>query len=513
MWLYSLAQTWILSASVSAIALPISLLLGAGIAKKRIAGTQFALAILSAMIAVPIYVQAGAWNSMFGQFGWWTMTQVGASQNPLGGMPAVVWIHAVSAIPWLTLVFVFGFLRSNRRIEEAGALEADWLTVLLRIQLPLLSPFILLASLLLLILVSVDMTITNLYRVSTVTEMVYQQASAGQMDQWTWVIPLLSVPSIAFAFALLHGYCFRALWKGTFSITNSDRFLSLNEPRPYHTLQHRILVNTLFWSVLLLIGLLPILNLIWNAGWISPVMAEGKAGYWSIGQLAHSLLGTPVEFREEFGWSIYIGVVAASWWLLAGLTISLLAIRFPVLRNPLGILCLLSVFLPGPLVGLFTIWFWNRSEPQWFGWLYDHTLIGPITALGFRMFPAAYLASYFCLRRIPASVMEASRLEGCGQTRFLLGWFSRSKGYLLACWLLLFLLSLADLSAILLVVPPGVTPISARIFELLHYGVRYQEAGVCLILASMSMFFGVVILQILSFGYHNGYRSGSVDES
>jgi ABC-type Fe3+ transport system permease subunit len=513
MWLHSLAQTWILMAAVSAIALPVSLLLGACIAKNRIIGVHFALAILSAMIAVPIYVQAGAWNSMFGQFGWWTMTQVGASQNPLGGMPAVVWIYAVSAIPWLTFVFVFGFLRSNRRIEEAGSIEADWLTVLLRIQLPLLSPFILLATLLLLILVSVDMTITNLYRVSTVTEMVYQQVSAGHIDQWTWVTPLLSVPLIAFVFTALHNYCFRALWKGSFSITNTDRFLSTNQQIPYQTLLQRVTYNTLFWSVLLLIGFLPILNLIWNAGWISPVMAEGKAGYWSIGQLVQSLQATPIEFREEFGWSLYIGVVTASCWLFAGLATSLFAMRFSAIRNPLGVFCLLLVFLPGPLVGLFTIWFWNRSEPQWFGWLYDHTLIGPITALGFRMFPAAYLASDLCLRRVPASLIEASRLEGYGQTRFLLGWLSRSKGYLLACWLLLFLLSLADLSAILLVVPPGVTPISARIFELLHYGVRYQEAGVCLTIASMSMFLGFVILQILSFGLHNGYRSGSADES
>lgn len=500
-------------AAVSVIALPISLLLGAGIAKKRIIGTPFALAIVSAMIAVPIYVQAGAWNSMFGQFGWWTMTQVGASQNPLGGLPAVVWIHAVSVIPWLTIVFVFAILRSNRKIEEAGALETDWLTVLLRIQLPLLSPFILLGSLLMLILVSVDMTITNLYRVSTITEMVYQQASAGHIDQWTWVVPLLSVPLVAFVFTALHRYCFRSLWKGSFSIIAVDRFLSTNQQIPYQTSQQGIICNISFWSVFLLIGLLPLLNLIWNAGWVSPVMADGKAGYWSVGQLIQSLLGTPIEFREEFGWSIYIGVVAASGWLLAGLAVSLLAIRFSALRNPVGVLCLLLVFLPGPLVGLFTIWFWNRSEPQWFGWLYDHTLAGPITALGFRMFPVAYLAGYFCLRRVPASVIEASRLEGCGQTRFLLGWLSRSKGYLLACWLLLFLLSLADLSAILLVVPPGITPVSARIFELLHYGVRYQEAGVCLILASMSMFFGVAILLILSFGYHNGYRSGSSDQS
>ena len=386
-------------------ALPLSLLLGAGIAKQRIFGTQFAFAILSAMIAVPIYVQAGAWNSMFGQFGWWTMTQVGASQNPLGGMPAVVWIHTVSAIPWLTFVFIYGFLRSNRRLEEAGSLEADWVTVLFRIQLPLLSPFILLASMLLLILISVDMTITNLYRVSTITEYVYQQASAGHIDTWTWVAPLLSVPLVAFVFMALHSYFFRLSWRASFTSKNSDSFLSTNKQMPYQTLQQRIVCSTLFWSILLLIGLLPILNLLWNAGWVSPVMPDGKAGHWSVIQLGKSLQATPIEFAEEFGWSFYIGSVSASCWLLVGLAISLLATSFPWLRKPLGVLCLLSIFTPGPLVGLITIWFWNRSEPQWCGWLYDHTLVGPMTALGFRMFPVAYLAGYSCMRRIPANVI------------------------------------------------------------------------------------------------------------
>jgi hypothetical protein len=41
----------------------------------------------------------------------------------------------------------------------------------------------------------------------------------------------------------------------------------------------------------------------------------------------------------------------------------------------------------------------------------------------------------------------------------------------------------SELSCYLLVLPAQVTPLSLRIFELLHYGVRYKEAGLNLMLA------------------------------
>ena len=43
------------------------------------------------------------------------------------------------------------------------------------------------------------------------------------------------------------------------------------------------------------------------------------------------------------------------------------------------------------------------------------------------------------------------------------------------------LLTIGDLAAPLLVAPPGVQTVSARLFGLLHSGVRQQEAGLCLI--------------------------------
>jgi iron(III) transport system permease protein len=47
-------------------------------------------------------------------------------------------------------------------------------------------------------------------------------------------------------------------------------------------------------------------------------------------------------------------------------------------------------------------------------------------------------------------------------------------------WLAALAISLGDLAASILVVPPGVTTLSIRIFGLLHYGVEDQVAGICL---------------------------------
>ena len=41
-------------------------------------------------------------------------------------------------------------------------------------------------------------------------------------------------------------------------------------------------------------------------------------------------------------------------------------------------------------------------------------------------------------------------------------------------------LSIAELSASILVVPPGVTTLAIRIFNLMHYGVEDRLGGLCL---------------------------------
>jgi ABC-type Fe3+ transport system permease subunit len=64
-------------------------------------------------------------------------------------------------------------------------------------------------------------------------------------------------------------------------------------------------------------------------------------------------------------------------------------------------------------------------------------------------------------------------------------------GVVLAWWL-----AVGELGAYLLVLPAGVSTLASRIFELLHYGVRYQEASLCLLLALIALVLGAIALRI-----------------
>jgi iron(III) transport system permease protein len=51
-------------------------------------------------------------------------------------------------------------------------------------------------------------------------------------------------------------------------------------------------------------------------------------------------------------------------------------------------------------------------------------------------------------------------------------------------WLVSLAVAIGELSATLLVYPPGMTTIAVRLFTLLHYGVDDQVAGICLALVA-----------------------------
>jgi iron(III) transport system permease protein len=74
-----------------------------------------------------------------------------------------------------------------------------------------------------------------------------------------------------------------------------------------------------------------------------------------------------------------------------------------------------------------------------------------------------------------------------------------------------FLVAFGEVSATLLVVPPGVTTISVRVFQLIHYGIDDRVAAVCLsIFAVLAAF--VAAVAWLSHFYGRG-ESGRMSES
>jgi iron(III) transport system permease protein len=90
---------------------------------------------------------------------------------------------------------------------------------------------------------------------------------------------------------------------------------------------------------------------------------------------------------------------------------------------------------------------------------------------------------WYALQSIPIEMIEHAELDGIPWwTRLLRIALPQRRAALALAWGIAFALGLGELSAGILVAPPGLTTLTLRIFSLLHYGVEDQVAGICLAL-------------------------------
>ena len=146
--------------------------------------------------------------------------------------------------------------------------------------------------------------------------------------------------------------------------------------------------------------------------------------------------------------------------------------------------------LPGPLLGLAIIVLLNNPKVPWLNWLYDHSILAPWLALTIRALGPALLVMWHAARTIPSAMLDSAATEGCGPLGQL--WhivLPQRWSALAVAWLIGLALALGDLTASSLVVPPGVETLAIHIFNLVHYGVQDQVAGICLALIGV---FGLV---------------------
>ena len=148
--------------------------------------------------------------------------------------------------------------------------------------------------------------------------------------------------------------------------------------------------------------------------------------------------------------------------------------------------CPLLLSLPGPLLGLGLIWLLNRPELPWLADLYDYSIFAPWLAMTLRALPLTVLVLWHALRSVPEETLEAATLDGAGWwTRLMAIALPQRRAALAVAWLVAFALTLADMAASILVVPPGVMTLSIQIFSKLHYGQEDDVAGICLALIGL----------------------------
>lgn len=457
---------------------------------------------LLGMLFIPTFVIAGAWTAGFGLQGLWPSWLPGFSPVNVAGKPilsvlVVIWIYGVMLMPLAWLLLRLGLRASNLSTWTLARMEGGFWSGVCYGFLPIAASWISVTVGVLAGLISTDMFVTNLFQVNTLTERSYQDLISGQN-------PITTIAGST----LLSWLVILLLHKDLLS--RMKNFPATVDQVPQTSRMHRSLATRLFSTAVLFatvgaLTIVPWTNLVLKAGWAvrelpttnaQPIASAERGNLmngekfiehrWSLLQTIQSVLEAPGRFSEEFYWSTCLVVSASILAILAGLPIAVAMKRSPLFFRRIAVYVIAAVFfLPGPTVNQIVL---SLMQQEWLVWWNDHTLLAPVVCLQFRLFPIAVAWSFWFIDQWHYRYHHTWAIDDSLPIRSKLQILLRPVGWSVTrLWLILVLVSFSDLSTYMLCLPPGVTTISMRVFDLLHYGVRFQEAGLLFFIAVMGL--------------------------
>jgi len=490
-----LTNTLQLAASALLVAAPTGSFLGFVLARTNIAGRRAAVLLLGAMLLVPLYLQAAAWQAGFGITGWQASAQSPGAVVPwLDGWRGAIWVHGCAGIPWVALFVGVAARAIPRSWEELALLEVSMPGVFCRVTLRLLLPAVLLGGLWVAITTMAEMSVTDLFGVRTYAEEIYVELNLGSWEAIMGVARVDEQPVPATAGMIITALGVGiALWVGRRLMIAPLSGIA-KPPLVYALGRWRTVITVAAWFLVVVVVVVPLGNLVYKAGsYVAPTEAGFERG-WSAAKLLEMTIGSPSEHRAEFTWSFAMAACTAFVTLLIVAPLAYACRTSRIAGFAALSLVVVGLATPGPLLGLGLITVFNSPSYPWLSYLYDRTIAVAVLAQVLRAMPLAFVLAWHALRTIPEAFVEAALLDGAGPVqRIWLAVRQRPTAIALA-GLAAFVVSLGELAATILVVPPGIEPLSVRVFGLLHYNVEDQVAGISLMLILIHAAAGCVLL-------------------
>jgi ABC-type Fe3+ transport system permease subunit len=357
------------------------------------------------------------------------------------------------------------------------------------------------AALLVFSQVTTEIAVTDFFRIRTWAEEVYVSIAVGGWEAIQGTQPLdvgervadldqvartwWSASQLALAVSLT------LLWSGLLWLASRTvRRASLNpqqQPLRYSWGRWRSVAGVA-WFVILAAGVgFPVSNLAIKAGWIVTRL-EGNIyeRSWSAAKVLQMTVSSITRYRVELLTSFQAAAVAATLGLLLIVALHWLLRKQPWWRNPGLWLAVVMLIVPGPVLGLWLISVFNNPALTWLHPLYDRSLVVIELAQLLRSWPWMWGVVAVTFLTIGRGQLEQAELEGATTWHIVrrILWPQLWPSWLLA-WLLGFELALGELAATILVTPPGITPLSVRLFTLLHSDYEAEVAGLCLLLIGL----------------------------
>lgn len=481
-------NTLIVAVGLLCIAMPLSIFLAVSIVRTNMLGARWAWLAVCSQLVVPLYALVGAWSAGFGTQGWWPLSQVAVAGSLGAKLGAVIFIHAMAAIPSCVLILALGLHWTRRSREELALMEGGNANLIRRVLLPEMRGWIAAAGFWAIVPVLTEMVVTNLYQLPTLPEQVYLDISLGTASPLTYAVSigLCMVPLLLAAWWLR---------KQLPALSTLATQMAQHPPRQLELGRWRLPISLMAWLTIAIMVAVPSINLVIKAGWQAELDAAGVMQHqWSLERFIETIRETVTLYTSDFKWTATLAVSSSTLaMILAGLLRSpWIAGRSNAARQSINLLCLVLIAMPGPLVAsLITQLFMHGPG---LGWFYDRTLLAPVLAQQSRLLPLAWLLVGGILSSVSQPAWELAQVDQLSlwQRWRTLIWRPTRRLWLLT-WVVLAAVSAGELSTHLLLLPPGVTTVAQHLFELLHFGMRYQDSGLCLALIVIGWLVGIVV--------------------
>lgn len=408
------------------------------VARRDFKGRRIVSWLLVLPLAIPTYVFAHIYTVMTADDGWIGQVWLALFGNSLDiyNIWGTAFVLTLAGFSYVFLLVRIAFMDANRSLEEAARIQgASPLAVFWHVNLPLVRPAIAAAIALVVLHTLSDFGAVSMLRFQTFTLSIYLQMS-GRLDYEAAAGLSLVLVALSLTFLILERFFRR---RARYFSNAHSRHTEAKKASPRELI--------IIWSWLGLICLFAfILPVLWMLQWSWEAIISGAIDKRFWGYTFNSLL---------------VGALAASAAMVAALPVGLFHTR---IKSWLSSTCLyfssVGFVLPGPVVALGIISFAILALPALYGGL---TLL--VLALVIRFLPLAVQSQEAAMQQLTPSVEQAGRVLGAGPLenlrRVILPMI---RGGMASAWVLVFIDSIKELPATLLLRPVGFDTLPVRIW-------------------------------------------------
>jgi iron(III) transport system permease protein len=421
-------------------------------------------AICLVPLFIPPHIHAIAWTSLLGEKGVLQLLfmDIFDLHAPIINLYSPVGVAVILALSYFPLVVITtrsGLLGISKHLEEAASLSKSSFTVWRTITLPLAGPYIATGCIFTFIFSFFNYGVPSMLRVVSFPveifsrfSVFYDLTAAATLSS----LPILVALLLLFLLSAMHNRPYVTVGKGRLTGVTTTRKSSGS----FFLTTATILV--LFVTVFFPLGALFI-----QAGGIESFKVAFRTS------------------RNDIVTTVIIAAIAAT---LASTLAYFLACFIgrnkTGLEKSLNMLTFLPFAFPATLFGIALISFWNRPMVDF---VYTTITILIIAYIG-RFIPFAVRIILTGLGQVNPAMYEAGAIfEGSWLKRLFYIDLPLAKRGLLASWILVFVFSMGELGATLLVVPPGTGTVALKIYTLMHYGAGPLVAALALILITINL--------------------------